>query len=230
MPCPHLGEGFACDIHEQLRPIGFPGCTVDDCFGAGQKVAQTTYGGVSWRDDPASSAEVFEVFPVVRQLHEMLTYLAEALRMTAVATLHGDLQRAYDHTDRITRFSPTELLALDLSAHRAGVDPLLVTVSRTLRAGPGRRHDRRRTDLVSAQLRGADLRRADLRGALLIAADLRGADLRQADLIGADLRDADVRGTDLSQCLFLNQMQAAAARGDERTQLPAHLTRPTHWV
>jgi len=75
----------------------------------------------------------------------------------------------------------------------------------------------------------ADLRRASLRGALLLGADLRGADLRLADLLGADLRGADLRGADLSTSLFLTPMQAAAARGDAATRLPARVPRPAHW-
>jgi uncharacterized protein YjbI with pentapeptide repeats len=75
----------------------------------------------------------------------------------------------------------------------------------------------------------ADLRRASLRGALLLGADLRGADLRLADLLGADLRGADLRGADLSTSLFLTPMQAAAARGDCATRLPARVPRPAHW-
>jgi uncharacterized protein YjbI with pentapeptide repeats len=94
-------------------------------------------------------------------------------------------------------------------------------------AGPG--VDLARADLVGVRWRDADLRRAALRGALLLGADLRGADLRLADLLGADLRGADLRGADLSTSLFLTPMQAAAARGDTATRLPARVRRPAHW-
>ncbi|MGH1524232.1 pentapeptide repeat-containing protein [Leifsonia sp. L25] len=78
-------------------------------------------------------------------------------------------------------------------------------------------------------MRGADLRGAELRGALLIGADLRDADLTAAELIGADLRDARLDGAALDRALFLTQPQVDAAQGDERTLLPAALTRPSHW-
>ena len=94
-------------------------------------------------------------------------------------------------------------------------------------AAPGVDHSR--ADLVGVRWRGADLQRASLRGALLLGADLRRADLRLADLLGADLRGADVRGADLSTSLFLTPMQAAAARGDAATLLPARVPRPAHW-
>jgi len=90
--------------------------------------------------------------------------------------------------------------------------------------------DHSRADLVGVRWQHADLRRASLRGALLLRADLRCADLRLADLLGADLRGADLRGADLSTSLFVTPMQAAAARGDAATQLPARVPRPAHWL
>jgi len=76
---------------------------------------------------------------------------------------------------------------------------------------------------------GGDLTRADLVGVRWPDADLRRASLRGALLLGADLRGADLRGADLSTSLFLTPMQAAAARGDTATRLPARVPRPAHW-
>jgi len=44
-PCPNLRPDFRCSIHDRLRQQGLPGCAVYDCFGAGQQVAQVTFGG-----------------------------------------------------------------------------------------------------------------------------------------------------------------------------------------
>ena len=56
--CVNLDEGFRCRIHPRLRDRGFKGCTVFDCFGAGQHVTQHTFEGASWRDpDQASTLE-----------------------------------------------------------------------------------------------------------------------------------------------------------------------------
>jgi len=52
--CPHLQPDFRCGIHTGLREQGFRGCTVYDCFGAGQKVSQVTFGGRDWRQAPAN--------------------------------------------------------------------------------------------------------------------------------------------------------------------------------
>ncbi|GAA2384820.1 pentapeptide repeat-containing protein [Dactylosporangium salmoneum] len=77
-PCPNLGDTFGCGIHTRLRERGFPGCTVYDCFGAGQHVAQVIYEGRDWRRDPASAPRMFDVFAAVRILHELMWYLTEA--------------------------------------------------------------------------------------------------------------------------------------------------------
>lgn len=221
--CRHLQDDFRCGIHDRLRDRGFPGCTVFDCFGAGQRVVQVLSGGRIWHGDPALAAEQFALLPVVRGLHEMQWYLVEASELSADREIAGLRSRISALADGM----PAEVLAVDVDAQRRAVGELLQRVSEQVR-GPGG-PDHRGADLAGRDLRGQDLRGASLRGALLIAADLRGADLRRADLLGADLRAADVRGTDLSTCLFLTQPQVSAARWDEATAIPVVLTRPDHW-
>ncbi|NUR91177.1 MAG: pentapeptide repeat-containing protein [Nonomuraea sp.] len=228
-PCVNLRDDFRCGIHGQLRQRGFPGCTVFDCFGAGQKVSQVTFEGRDWRSAPATSRQMFAVFPVMRQLHELLWYLAESLTLDAAREIEPELRAALDATERLTLESPGVLEKVDVAAHRAEVNTLLLRVSELVRAGhKGREH--RGADLIGANLRGADLRAANLRGAYLIGANLRGADLRLADLIGADLRGADLGGADLTGCVFLTQSQVNAAIGTPATRLPAALTHPAHWT
>ncbi|MDT0567617.1 pentapeptide repeat-containing protein [Streptomyces sp. DSM 3412] len=230
-PCGNLGEDFRCGIHDRLRGEGFTGCTVYDCFGAGQKVSQDTFGGRSWRTGGREHARrMFDVFPVVRQLHELLWYLTESLTLPAARPVHADLRRALDETERLTRRTAEELAELDVAAHRQRVNALLLKVSDLMRAGAGRKQNRRGADLIGARLKGADLRKANLRGAYLIAADLTGADLRGADLIGADLRDTDLTDADLTGAFFLTQPQLNAARGTAGTRLPTSVTRPGHWT
>ncbi|MFH8571534.1 pentapeptide repeat-containing protein [Streptomyces sp. NPDC017993] len=229
-PCGNLQSDFRCGIHAELRERGFSGCTVFDCFGAGQKVSQVTFGGKDWRQAPRTARPMFDVFPVMRQLHELLRYLAEALARPAARPIRAELRRALEETEALTYGTPEELAGLDVPAHRGEVNALLLRTSELVRAEvPGRKKERRGADLMGARLRGADLRGANLRGAYLIAADLTGADLRAADLIGADLRDADLSGADLTGSLFLTQAQLNAAKGDGRTTLPPELGRPAHW-
>lgn len=230
-PCRHLGQDFRCGIHARLRQEGYPGCTVYDCFGAGQHVTRGTFGGQDWRQDPAAARRMFAVFPVMRQLHELLWCLGEALALDAARPLRRELRAARAEVERLSRGSAEEILAVDPGEWRGRVGPLLERASELARASvPGRLVRRRGADLMGARLRGADLRGADLRGAYLIGADLRGADLRLADLLGADLRGAELAGADLTAALFLTRAQLDAARGDVATRLPEHLGRPAHWA
>jgi uncharacterized protein YjbI with pentapeptide repeats len=203
---------------------------VYDCFGAGQKVAQVTFGGRDWRQEPRSAGQLYDVFAVMRQLHELLWYLTEALQLQPTGPLHGELARMLDDTERRTHGRPDELLLLDVAARRHDVNALLLRTSELVRADAGPRGpDHRGADLMGAKLAGADLRGASLRGAYLIGADLRNADLRRADVIGADFRNADLRGADFTGALFLIQSQLDAANGDSGTTVPPGLVHPAHW-
>lgn len=230
-PCRNLRDDDRCGIHARLRESGFSGCTVFDCFGAGQKVSQHTFRAVSWRQDPDTARRMFAVFPVMRQLHELLWYLTDALGLPAAEPIHAELRRALDETDQLTYSDAQTVTGVDVAALRDRINVLLTRASELARAeAPGRKRNHRGADLIGARLAGSDLRGASLRGALLVAADLRGADLRLADVIGADLRDADLRGADLSGCLFLTQAQLDSAKGDAATRLGPGFARPAHWL
>ncbi|PWK70061.1 uncharacterized protein YjbI with pentapeptide repeats [Streptomyces sp. CG 926] len=231
-PCGNLQQDFRCGIHTRLRDKGFQGCTVFDCFGAGQQVSQVTFGGRDWRTHPGTARQMFEVFPVLRHLHELLFYVSEALTLPAATPIHADLRRALAETEEWTRADAQALTTdLDVGELRQRINTLLLKTSELVRAKvPGRKKNHRGADLMGARLSGADLRGANLRGAYLIAADLTRADLRTADLIGADLRDTDLRGADLREAVFLTQPQLNAAQGDPTTRIPPTLTRPTHWT
>jgi len=269
-PCTNLQADFQCGIHADLRDRGFPGCTVFDCLGAGQRVT-AAFAGRDWRT-PEVAAPMFAAFGIARQVHELLWYLDEARVRAPAPALEAEWARLVD----------ADPAAADVDAARERVGELLRVASERVRAqgdresripqgtaavptprggkpdspprnggltpanrrthrgkmrdspsrrgklaGPGVEYGR--ADLVEVRWRNADLRRAGLRGALLLGADLRGADLRLADLLGADLRGVDLRGADLSTSLFLTPLQAAAARGDTATRLPARVPRPAHW-
>jgi uncharacterized protein YjbI with pentapeptide repeats len=228
-PCPNLRQDDRCGIHTRLRDRGFPGCTVYDCFGAGQHVSQHTFAGQHWRDNPTTARAMFDVFPIMRQLHELLWYLTEARTLPPAAPLRDDIDHAIADTDRLTHHSPDQLATLDIPTHRATVNALLLRASELTRADihPGKDH--RGADLIGANLTNTDLRGANLRGAYLIGANLTGADLRTADVIGADFRDANLAGANLTGSIFLTQSQLDAAKGDTTTTLPTSRTRPSHW-
>ena len=194
--CPHLAGDDRCRIHTELRGRGFAGCAAYDCFGAGQRVSAGAQ----------RSPQLFAVFGVVRQLHELLWYLEEARELAAGTPLRAQLEAARDRVDALAGGDHQAILAVDPGAERDLVRPLL---------------------LQAVELSG--VRRADYRGADLIGADLRGADLRGAIMIGADLRGAQLAGADLSTAVYLTQNQVGAAQGDPATRIPARLERPAHW-
>lgn len=223
-PCAHLQDDLRCGIHHDLLATGYRGCAAFDCFGAGQRLSQDTFGGRDWRDRPELRAPMFAALPVLRQLHELLWYLDEAAGLAPAAAL----QSTRAAVEQAAASAPDTLLSTDLDALRGVVGPLLI------RASAGRRGPRPGADLVHADLAGADLRttdlrRASLRGALLIGADLRGVELERTDLLGADLRGADIRGARLAAAVYLTQGQVNAATGDARTTLPPRVEHPTHW-
>jgi uncharacterized protein YjbI with pentapeptide repeats len=232
-PCTNLDDDFRCGIHSTLRPSGFRGCIVFECFGAGQHLSAHTFGGVSWREDPSSAALMFDAFSVMRPLHELLAYLTEAAAWPHAEPIHAELTAQLARVAATTELPAAQLAAVDVDALRGPAAQLLRTASaltrtafvgqRAAAASPG-------PDLVGADLRRADLRGASLRGALLLAADLSGADLRYADVIGADFRDANVAGADFRGTLFLTPSQLQAAQGDHATKLSPNCTRPAHWT
>jgi hypothetical protein len=233
-PCPNLRADFRCSIHDGLRPRGFGGCAAFDCLGAGQKVAQVTFGGRDWRADPKLAAPMFAAFAVMRQLHELLWHLNEALALSSAGPFHEEIDEAFAATERLTNSGLHELVKLDVKPHRQQVNALLRRVSDHVRERAGRSRrpgpNLRRADLAGKDLRDADLTGATLRGALLIGTDLRRADLSYADLTGADLRGADLSGADLETSLFTTQPQLDSAKGSSTTKLPSRLSRPSHWA
>jgi uncharacterized protein YjbI with pentapeptide repeats len=230
-PCPNLRADFRCSIHDRLRPSGFAGCASYDCFGAGQKIAQDTFGGRDWRGEAGVGKRMFAAFFVMRQLHELLWYVREALRLGPADPLPAQLSSAWEQIEVCTNLAAGKLVKLNVGVLRREINPLLLRTSEQVRSTTGPLGpELRGADLIGGNLAGADLRRANLRGAGLIGAIARGADLREADLTGADLRGADLAGARLERAIFLTQAQIDLAKGDATTALPALLTRPPHWV
>ena len=158
-PCPHLQADFRCGIHARLRDRGFRGCAVYDCFGAGQRVSQAVGAGLGWWADPGLASGLLTAFATVRQLHELLWYLAEALALAATRPLHPELRAARAQTRGLAGGNVATLTALDVAAYREAVNALLRRASGLARAAsPGPALDRRGADLIGADLRAVDLR------------------------------------------------------------------------
>ena len=61
-PCLNLQSDFRCCVHKSLIERGLKGCIAFDCFGAGQKVAQISFGGRDWREVPESRSKCSRYF------------------------------------------------------------------------------------------------------------------------------------------------------------------------
>ena len=215
--CRHLAADASCTIHDRLIPSGFPGCVAYDCFGAGQRVVALFGGG-------PRSAPMLSAYETVRQLHELLWYVADALSRPPAAPVHAALADARRAIEAAIAGGPSSIEATDPAAHRATVAPLLRRASALTRTAvppaagrpgmDGRRPDRASPahqrpnrdatgrdlagrDLAGGDLAGRDLSGRDLAGRYLAGRDLAGCDLSRADLSTASLIGADLRGAGL---------------------------------
>ena len=112
-PCPNLATDFSCTIHGRLLPRGFRGCTVFDCFGAGQAVSQRLFNGISWLEAPESKQAMFASFKTMKQLHEMLWHLAEAEGRTFSPDSADEVHRLRSILQAAADGSLEDLLVLD---------------------------------------------------------------------------------------------------------------------
>lgn len=237
-PCLNLENDFKCKVHNNLIKKGLKGCTSYDCFGAGQRIAQVIYKGQDWRSNPEKSQEMFDTFLVMVQVHEMLWYLAEALRMKPGKELEEKIIEMINKTEEIADLEAQSLIKNDLLPHKKKVNELLAKTSKIIRSrfnksGKNSLKNKKRIggrlnfmgqDLIKLNLKGEDLN-----GAFLIAANMKCCDLSGTDFLGADLRDTDLCGADLSKSLYLTQMQLNSAKGDSYTKIPESLIRPHQW-
>ena len=235
-PCENLTSDDACRIHPHLRDLGFKGCTVFDCFGAGQKVSRLTFSGRSWREDPRTRTAMFSTFPIVRRLHELLWYVDEAITMVQTSRDATPWLVAFERIQQLSDRDADDLGGLDVDAEYDAVRDLLVEASGIARAGHEGRESKRGgpplepgSDLIGARLAGMDLRGLSIRGSVAIGADFSDAKMQFCDVLGVDMRDADLGGADLRTAIYLTQMQVNSARGDSRTALPDGFDRPSHW-
>lgn len=231
-PCINLQRDFKCKIHNELKKRGLKGCIAYDCLGAGQKTAQVTYNGQSFIEKPELAQEMFDIFLIIRALHEMLWYLIESYNLEENYEIKEEIYSIIIETKELTLLKGKELLKLDIESHRDKVNVFIRQVSESVRKKVYnfKKITNERKNFISAKLSKQILRGADFRGALLIAADLKNADLSYADFIGSDVRDCNVRGADLSKSIFLTQSQINTMRGDKNTKIPKFLKYPNEWT
>ena len=65
--------------HVPLASHGFPGCVAFDCYGAGQRVTQELFNGMSWRtSDETAVQNLFSAYTSFLALHRLMAMLALA--------------------------------------------------------------------------------------------------------------------------------------------------------
>lgn len=79
--CPNLNECGRCSIHASRRHQGYQGCVDFDCFGAGQRVTQEFFDGLSWLGHPSLTEPMSRAFLTVLRAHECLVLLKQARRL-----------------------------------------------------------------------------------------------------------------------------------------------------
>ncbi|MBX7540833.1 hypothetical protein [Qipengyuania sphaerica] len=76
--CPKLGKDGRCTIYETREEEGFAGCVRYECFGAGQHVTETLFGGGPPDPDPSILARMVDAFLAMRPVSD-LSFLARKL-------------------------------------------------------------------------------------------------------------------------------------------------------
>lgn len=233
-PCKHLAIDHTCKVYPNLKQLGYKGCISFECFGAGQKISRFTFEHQDWRSKPEISKNMFESFQVMRQLHEMIQYVAEANQRIETISIHDRLSEALSKLIDNSNLSFEELTELNLDVLHNEVDTLLTEASKLILGDENKltkniRKLGRSMNLIGKDLRQIELRNTNLRSALMIASTLQGVDFGSSNFLGADIRDALIQDADLSQCLFLTQAQVNSAKGNSSTKLPITCIQPKHW-
>ncbi|MGM0804209.1 MAG: pentapeptide repeat-containing protein [Bacillota bacterium] len=187
---------------------------------------------MDWETNPELANEMFDVFPIMQQLQEMIYYLTEAMNLSVTKPIHQELKVAISEIENLTLRRASEIKMMNVAEILIRMNELLIRTSHLVREEYKHKKYQitgKTSDFIGSNLQNADLRGANLRGTLFISADLKYADLRKSDLIGADLRDADISGADLGGSIFLTQAQVNSAKGNAETKLPVRLTHPNHW-
>ncbi len=178
-PCQNLRPDFRCAIHAELIPSNMKGCLAYDCFGAGQKVTQDIYQEKNWQTAPEIAKQMFAVFLIVFQLHQMLWYLVEAATINSEEESAPEIEALILENVQMTQISPDEILALDLEKYRSRVNEILKEIS--ARIAGKKSEQERTTGYIGKNFKRANLEGQDFHMALLIASNLEGCSLRGAN-------------------------------------------------
>lgn len=225
-PCRHLESNYRCNIHSKLLEKNYKGCITYDCFGAGQKTTQL-FEGVSWKENSKQKDNIFDIFLILFQLHQMLWYLIEASTLTSDKELLIRIEILITEYERMLLQSMKDLVKLDLKGYRNRVNAVLKQICNTISSHESSKKNK--VNYFGKNFHKANLDHKDFSMSLMIAANFDGCSLKQTSFLGADIRDANLCNADLRESVFLTQMQINSAKGNLNTRIPFHLSRPISW-
>ncbi len=230
IPCFNLQTDFRCKIHAELTKEKMRGCLSYDCFGAGQKVTQTIYNNMNWHTVPEKAQEIFDVFLIVFQLHQILYFLHEAKTIIPARELRNEIYNLIEENRHICNASPQDILTTDIDEYRNRVNECLRKISNLIKLNYKSNKEKNKKDYIGKSFKGKNFNGADFTMYLLIAANFEGCSFNGANFLGADTRDTNFSNADLREAVFLTQGQINSAKGDSNTKLPGILIRPITWV
>lgn len=110
--CRHLTREARCAIHERRSELGFSGCAIYDCHGAGQRATR------AFATRPDSNLERNEAFFALRTVFELLWLLSQAQQLCpdSQPQLRVRLSASIDALDAIAYGSVDALQQQDLEA------------------------------------------------------------------------------------------------------------------
>jgi hypothetical protein len=118
--CRHLTPENRCGVHTGLSSRGFPGCVAFDCYGAGQRVTQEIFAGVSWRTSDETAAQIFSAYEICLALHRLMAMLA--LAEAVVPTRHhAQMRLKCRQLDELCRSEETKAGSLDITTLQSEV-------------------------------------------------------------------------------------------------------------
>lgn len=113
--CSYLTRENRCAIHARLASRGFPGCVAFDCYGAGQRVTQELFSGMSWRTLERNAAQaLFSAYASCLALHRLMAILALA-EATASAPFDAQMRLKRGQLDELCRSEEAMRGSLDLA-------------------------------------------------------------------------------------------------------------------
>lgn len=126
--CTHLTPTNRCAIHSRLASRGFPGCVSFDCYGAGQRVTQDLFNGMSWRTFGPGAERLFLAYTTVLTLHRLMAMLVLA-EATVSPPLDAEMRLKREQLDDLCRSEQAKTGGLDIATLQADVLQLVRTTS-----------------------------------------------------------------------------------------------------